>query len=641
MTLVPLPHRKTTIGSKWVFRNKKDEHGITTKNKSRLVAQGYSQKEGIDYDETFAPVARMEAIRIFLAFATYMNFIVFQMDVKRVFLNGKLKEEVYVKQPPDFKSSEFPDYVCKLDKALYRLKQAPRASFETLSTFLIQNKFTRGRIDNTLFIYKSKGDDDKGISICQEQYTRNLLKKFEISDCSSVKTPMVPPNNLSPNLASKPVNETSYRGMIGSLMYLTTTRPDIQFSTVLCARYQSNPEESHLIAVKRILRYLKGTPSIGLYYPKCSGFDLKGYSDYAGCNMDRKITVENVDHREQTNKLVQATMDFLDKTATDRNNLLKTLNEVTETLKVIQDAVKDDPTLNKKSSVEFLQATTLKQEEHLASWTKSSTSMVWNLSLRMTAVESSQAKIKNEVSSLRQDTSDIKFPQREGKGIATDDQPEQTKLVKASSIMRLDPDAPILIKKAEEEAKIHEMTKIEVIKIVKEKAKKIRIDPKKVISAKAGEKFKKFQDAEMQVHKRLKPEPITDVKIHPNSKPVVLTVYRNNDKRNFNIHNPFKFADFGVTELDELGPIIKKKKNTIVKDLMTSLGKRYDRLKKIPEELGTQSAFLAPGLEKDQSQSSGRKRKHMELEPEIKVPGLECSRSLPEGVPFMNNMVIE
>ncbi|GJT48955.1 retrovirus-related pol polyprotein from transposon TNT 1-94 [Tanacetum coccineum] len=284
----------------------------------------------------------MEAIRIFLAFATYMNFKVYQMDVKSAFLNGKLKEEVYVKQPPGFESNEFPDYVFKLDKALYGLKQAPRAWFETLSTFLIQNKFTRGRIDNTLFIYKSKGDvllvqvyvddiifgstsyklckqfeklmtkkfemgmigeltyiiglqikqDNKGISIFQEQYTRNLLKKYEVSNSYSVKTPMVPPNNLGPDLARKSVNETLYRGMIGSLMYLTATRPDIQFSTVLCARYQSNSKESHLTAVTRILRYLKGTPTLSLYYPKCSSFDLKGYSDsdYAGCNMDRKIT---------------------------------------------------------------------------------------------------------------------------------------------------------------------------------------------------------------------------------------------------------------------------------------------------------------------------------------------------------------
>ncbi|GJX53329.1 retrovirus-related pol polyprotein from transposon TNT 1-94, partial [Tanacetum coccineum] len=156
------------------------------------------KEEGIDYDETFAPMARMEAIRIFLAFATYMNFIIFQMDVKSAFLNGKLKEEVYVKQTPCFESSEFIDYVCKLDKAHYGLKQAPTA-------------------------------------------------------CSLVKTPMVPTNNLGHDLAGKLVNETSYRGMIRSLMYLTATRPDIQFSIVVCARYQSNIKESHLIAVKRIL----------------------------------------------------------------------------------------------------------------------------------------------------------------------------------------------------------------------------------------------------------------------------------------------------------------------------------------------------------------------------------------------------
>ncbi|GKA85808.1 retrovirus-related pol polyprotein from transposon TNT 1-94 [Tanacetum coccineum] len=305
-TIVPLPCGKTAIGSKWVFRNKKDEHGITTKNKARLVAQGYNQEEGIDYDETFASVARMEAIMIFLAFSIYMNFKVYQMDVKSAFLNGKLKEEVYVNQPPGFESSEFPDYVCKLDKTLYGLKQTPRAWYETFSTFLIQNKFSRGRIDNTLFIYKSKGEvllvqvyvddiifgstsyklckqfeklmtkkfemsmmveltyflglqikqNDKEISIFQEQCTRNLLKKYEISDSSLVKTHMVPPNNLGPDLAGKPVNETSYRGMIGSLMYL------------------------------------KGTPTLGLYYPKCSGFDPKGYSDsdYAGSEAEYVAT---------------------------------------------------------------------------------------------------------------------------------------------------------------------------------------------------------------------------------------------------------------------------------------------------------------------------------------------------------------
>ncbi|GKD19311.1 retrovirus-related pol polyprotein from transposon TNT 1-94, partial [Tanacetum coccineum] len=200
-TLVLGPYGKTIIALKWVFRNKRDETGIVIKNKARLVAQGYNQQEGIDYDETFALVARLEVIRIFLAFSTYMNFIVYQMDVKSAFLNGKLKEEVYVKQPLDFESSEFPNHVFKLDKALYRLKQAPRALYETLSTYLTKHKFVRG-----------------------------------------------------PDLNGKAINETQYKGMIGSIMYLTKSRPGIQFSTCLCARYQTNPKESHLIAFKRIFR---------------------------------------------------------------------------------------------------------------------------------------------------------------------------------------------------------------------------------------------------------------------------------------------------------------------------------------------------------------------------------------------------
>ncbi|GKF76215.1 retrovirus-related pol polyprotein from transposon TNT 1-94, partial [Tanacetum coccineum] len=123
-TLVPVPYGKTIIGTKWIFRNKMDENGVVIKNKARLVAQGFRQEEGIDYDETFAPVARLEAIRIFLAYAAYMGFMVYQMDVKSAFLNGKISEEVYVQQPPGFESSEFPNHVCKLDKALYGLKQA-------------------------------------------------------------------------------------------------------------------------------------------------------------------------------------------------------------------------------------------------------------------------------------------------------------------------------------------------------------------------------------------------------------------------------------------------------------------------------------------------------------------------------------
>ncbi|GJX13798.1 putative ribonuclease H-like domain-containing protein [Tanacetum coccineum] len=157
-TLVDLPNGKRAIGTKWVFRNKKDERGIVIRNKARLVAQGYTQEEGIDYDEVFAPVARIEAIRLFLAYASFKDFVVYQMDVKSAFLYGKIEEEVYVCQPPGFEDLDFPDRVYKVEKALYGLHQAPRAWYETLSTYLLDNEFQRGKIDKTLFIKRYKGD---------------------------------------------------------------------------------------------------------------------------------------------------------------------------------------------------------------------------------------------------------------------------------------------------------------------------------------------------------------------------------------------------------------------------------------------------------------------------------------------------
>ena len=143
--LVPRPEGRTIIGTRWVFRNKLDENGAITRNKSRLVVQGYNQEEGINYDETFAPVARMEAIRILIAFAAFMGFKLYQMDVKSAFLNGDLKEEVFFKQPPGFEDAELPNHVFRLNKALYGLKQAPRAWYERLSKFLLNNGFQRGK----------------------------------------------------------------------------------------------------------------------------------------------------------------------------------------------------------------------------------------------------------------------------------------------------------------------------------------------------------------------------------------------------------------------------------------------------------------------------------------------------------------
>ncbi|GJX09010.1 putative ribonuclease H-like domain-containing protein [Tanacetum coccineum] len=156
--LVDLPHGMKVIGTKWVYRNKRDERGVVVRNKARLVAQGYTQEEGIDYDEVFAPVARIEAIRLFLAFALFMGFIVYQMDVKSAFLYGTIDEEVYVSQPPGFVDLDHPNKVYKVVKALYGLHQAPRAWYATLSTFLEKHGYKRGTIDKTLFIRRNKKD---------------------------------------------------------------------------------------------------------------------------------------------------------------------------------------------------------------------------------------------------------------------------------------------------------------------------------------------------------------------------------------------------------------------------------------------------------------------------------------------------
>ena len=159
----PNPPKYNIIGTKWIFQNKQDEDGQVVRNKARLVAQGYTQVEGIDFDETFAPVARLEAIRILLAYANHHNITLYQMDVKSAFLNGKLEEEVYVAQPPGFEDPKNPDKVFRLKKALYGLKQAPRAWYDTLKEFLMKKGFKPGSLDPTLF---TKSYDNE-LFVCQ------------------------------------------------------------------------------------------------------------------------------------------------------------------------------------------------------------------------------------------------------------------------------------------------------------------------------------------------------------------------------------------------------------------------------------------------------------------------------------------
>ncbi|GKC27312.1 putative ribonuclease H-like domain-containing protein [Tanacetum coccineum] len=269
-TLVDLLHGKRAIGTKWVYRNKKVERGIVIRNKARLVAQGYTQEEVIDYDEVFAHVARIKAIRLLLAYASFKDFMVYQMDVKSAFLYGKIEEEVYVCQPLGFEDPDFPDRVYKVEKALYGLYQAPRAWYETLSTYLLDNGFQRGKIDKTLFIRREKGlqvmQKEDRIFISQDKYMTEILKKFGFSDVKTASTPIETHKPLLKDADGEDIDEHMYRSMIGSLMYLTSSRPDII--------------------------YLKGQPILGLWYPKDSPFDLVAYtdSDYARASLDRKST---------------------------------------------------------------------------------------------------------------------------------------------------------------------------------------------------------------------------------------------------------------------------------------------------------------------------------------------------------------
>ncbi|GJR41731.1 putative ribonuclease H-like domain-containing protein [Tanacetum coccineum] len=297
-TLVDLPYGKRAIGTKWVYRNKKDERGIVVRNKARLVAQGYTQEEGIDYDEVFAPVARIEAIRLFLAYASFKDFIVYQMDVKSAFLYGKIEEEIYVCQPLGFEDLEFPDKVYKVEKALYGLHQAPKAWNEMCTEFekMMHKKFQMSSIGElTFFLGLQVTQKDDGIFIIQDKYVDEILKKFGFSTVKTESTPMETSKPLLKDAEAEDVDVHLYRSMIGSLMYLTALRLDIMFAVCACVRFQVTPKVSHIHAVKRIFRYLKGQPKLGLWYPKDFPFDLKGFlldSDYAGASLDRKSIIE-------------------------------------------------------------------------------------------------------------------------------------------------------------------------------------------------------------------------------------------------------------------------------------------------------------------------------------------------------------
>nr|GFA65479.1 retrovirus-related Pol polyprotein from transposon TNT 1-94 [Tanacetum cinerariifolium] len=261
--LVPQPDCVMIIALEWIYKVKLDEYGDVLKNKARLVAKGYRQEEGIDFEESFAPVARIEAIRIFITNIASKNMTIYQMAVKTAFLNGELKEEVYVSQPEGFVDPDHSTHVYRLKKALYGLKQAAGAWYDTPSWFLLDNKFSKGAIDLTLFtqnigkhilfvqiyvddiIFSSTdlkrlqvSQNPGGIFINQSKFTLEILKKSGTDSCDPVDTPMVDRFKLDEDSLGIPIDQTRFCSMVRSLMYLTTSRPDLVFAVCMCVRYQ-------------------------------------------------------------------------------------------------------------------------------------------------------------------------------------------------------------------------------------------------------------------------------------------------------------------------------------------------------------------------------------------------------------------
>nr|GEW08685.1 retrovirus-related Pol polyprotein from transposon TNT 1-94 [Tanacetum cinerariifolium] len=710
------------------------------------------------------------------------------MDVKSAFLNGKLKEEVYVKQSPGFESSEFPDYVCKLDKALYGLKQAPMAFCNPypFHQFIIMsniNNNVQTQTSNTLhnaimeagskdrppmltpgnyiqwksrikrYIDTKPNREKMSINIDTEQQIIKYALQWNNMTVDSVafQTNNVVGNfNCPPNVPTyKPImkfllnfplnkaftncllvvyhnflkefwsivvaydpfpstDETEQRPLRELLIkfsVLNGQRPlTLDFNTFCSStgldynngKYVAHPTPE---AVKKELGKIAINPkelsvSNSFVYkakekeisdctaktiPRPEGplrdKDLGGNIPFADMEpihptvvdlsgigakyqeQHEEATVsyddlkafikeyydENIAHIDQTEKLVESTMSTIDKRSTEIKDLYKGLNVITKLLKDINTAVKDDPAIKKKidevietfakistnitKDTSKIKSMMMEIYQAFKGQSSSASSSSVTLTLILTNIlenveggNATNTATKEPPSHTKEETEDLKMEISISLILPT-------KMCYLTDIkMQAYLDKKEKLKKAVKEARLVAISKPEVIKVVQEESKKIRLDPKKIASAKAGEKFKKAQDAKHQVlnieysqklkrlielnkkraeqymwtmTNRIKPKPITDVKIHPNTKPVVLSVYGDNDKRNFDVHNPFKFTDFEITEFDELGPIIQKKNNSIVKELMTSLR---------------------------------RKRKHIKLELEVKAPGLELITHSKDGM---------
>lgn len=341
--ITDLPAGKRTVGCRWIFTIKHKVDGSIERLKARLVAKGFTQSYGIDYQETFAPVAKLNTIRVLLSLAANFDWSLHQLDIKNAFLNGELEEEVYMEVPPGIESSHTKGKVCKLVKSLYGLKQSPRAWFGRFAKFVTKCGYKQCQSDHTLFVKLSTekkiavlivyvddiiltGDFEEelqvlkqrlaqefdikdlgslkyflgmeiarsreGIAVTQRKYVLDLLMETGMLGCKPADTPMDSSKKFGTESESVPVDRGRYQRLVGRLIYLSHTRPDIGFAVSLVSQFMNNPREEHMEAVYRILRYLKLTPGKGLMFRKNNKREIDVYTDadHAGNIMDRRST---------------------------------------------------------------------------------------------------------------------------------------------------------------------------------------------------------------------------------------------------------------------------------------------------------------------------------------------------------------
>jgi hypothetical protein len=340
-SLCPLPAGRHAVRNKWVYKLKQKPDGSIERYKARLVAKGFDQRSGVDYTETFSPVIKPATVRVVLAIAVHHNWSIRQLDISNAFLHGNLNEDVYMTQPQGFVHPEFPDYVCKLHKAIYGLKQAPRAWFNRLADSLLEFGFEQSLVDSSLFLFhhgaihlfiliyvddilvtgthgsvitsllaKLRSDfalkelgklsyflgiqvqrDTSSIHLQQSKSIMDLLHKAHMVGAKASRSPCVSGSKLS-SLDGTPLeNVTEYRQLVGGLQYCTLTRPEIAYFVNQLCQHLHSPTSTHWTALKRVLRYLKGSVDHGLFYSKGS-LSLHAYcdSDWAGDPDDRRST---------------------------------------------------------------------------------------------------------------------------------------------------------------------------------------------------------------------------------------------------------------------------------------------------------------------------------------------------------------